>query len=706
MSRWIVLALVAGIGGCKKTPVPTPTDAEAAAPAVDATVLTREWTGPYGGVPPLDQVEIAMFEPAMLAAMEAHTAEITAIAEATGPATVENTLVPLERAGSALGRALTLYGVWNSTMSSAEVRAIQAKMSPLLSAHFNSIRQDAALYARVKALAETDLTGPEKRIVDALLHDFELAGVNLDPEPRARVAAIDQELSSLYNQFGNNLLADEEGYRTRLGPDDIAGLPQSWLDGAADPEQADTWWVRNTRSSVDPFLTFSANRPLREKVWRTFYDRGDNGGESDNNAIVASILKLRQEKAKLLGYDSYAHMRLADKMAKTPDAAVALLERVWTPSVAKFEEEVAAMQSLADDAGEDITIEAWDVKYYGEKLRARDYDLEAKELTPYLQLEKLREAMFWAAGELYGYGFEPVDDVPVQHPDVRVWKVLNADGSTRGLWYFDPYAREGKRSGAWMNAYRVQNHLDGELPIVTNQSNFVKGTGDKPVTISWDDASTLFHEFGHALHGLASDVHYPSLAGTNTLRDFVEFPSQLNEAWLGTPRLLERFALHVDTGEPMPAELIERVKRAANAGTGFRTTELLASALVDMKLHTADATDLDPDAFEKAAMAELGTPDEIVMRHRIPQFGHVFSGEGYAAGYYSYVWADVLTADAAEAFEEAGSYYDETVASSYLENVLSVGNTVDPAEAFRTFRGRDPDVGALLRSRGFPDGSE
>lgn len=700
MHRFVLLAALVACGG--RTPPATPTDAVEQPAAAAPADLTAPWTGNYGGVPPLDRVQIDQFVPAMKKAMATNVAEMKAIAENPEPASVENTLIALERSGAELGRVITLFGVWSSTMSSPELRDIEREISPLMSDHFTNMLQDPAMYARLEALSKLELTVPQRRIVDKLLHSFRMNGVALEPEKRERVAAINKELSELYTTFSNNLLHDEEGYRTELGPDDLAGLPESWLQGAKDPEKPDTWWVRNTRSSVDPFLTFSENRELRKQVWERFFARGDNGGEHDNNATVAGILELRGEKARLLGYDSYAAMQLADKMAGEPQAAMDLLMRVWKPATDKFRAEVAAMQELANERGDGITIEPWDVKHYAELIRKRDYDLQAKELTPYLQLEKLREAMFWAAGELYGFSFEPVSDVPVQHPDVRVWKVLNADGDLHGLWYFDPYAREGKRSGAWMNAYRVQNGLDDEIAIVTNQSNFVK-TGDGPVTISWDDAETLFHEFGHALHGLASDVEYPTLAGTNTLRDFVEFPSQLNEFWLGTPEVLEKFALHVETGEPMPKDLIDRVERAKHAASGFSTTELLASAIVDMKLHMGDGKGIDPDAYEREALKELDTPDEWGMRHRIPQFGHVFSGEGYAAGYYSYLWADVLTADAAEAFLEAGDAYDKTVAKKLYDEVLSVGNTIDPAEAFRNFRGRDPDVAALLRKRGFPE---
>jgi len=376
---------------------------------------------------------------------------------------------------------------------------------------------------------------------------------------------------------------------------------------------------------------------------------------------------------------------------------------VCTPAVARVRVEVADQQALAKSRGDDLTIEPWHYRFYQELLRKQSYDLDQNEVKPYMELENLREGMFWAAGELYGLTFEPVTGLPVIHPDVRVWEVKDAEGAHVGLWYFDPYARQGKRSGAWMNAYRRQEAFkDTRTPIVSNNSNFVKGAPGEPVLISGDDARTLFHEFGHALHGLLSDVTYPSLSGTSVARDYVEFPSQLNERWFMTPEVLNKFALHYETGEPIPPELVKKMQAASKFNQGFGTVEYLASALVDMKLHLAAGSDIDPDAFEKATLAELGMPKELVMRHRTPQFAHVFSGDGYAAGYYSYLWADTLTADAAEAFTEAGSMYDDDTAARLVDNVLSVGDTRDPAEAFRAYRGRDVEVDALMRARGFP----
>ncbi|HMH45556.1 MAG TPA: M3 family metallopeptidase, partial [Pyrinomonadaceae bacterium] len=489
--------------------------------------------------------------------------------------------------------------------------------------------------------------------------------------------------------------------------DELKGLPQSVRDAeaasAVTKKQPGTWVVMNTRSSVEPFLTYSDNRDLREKVWRMFIMRGDNGDEHDNNATISQILQLRAERAKLLGYQTHAHWRLENAMAKTPERAMELMMAVWKPAVARVHEEVADMQALADKEGAGIKIEPWDYRYYMERVRKAKYDLDQNEVKPYLQLDKLVEAIHWVAGELFNFKFTPATDVPVAHPDIRVWQVSDkTTGKHIGLWYFDPYARSGKRSGAWMNAYRGQERINGEITtIVSNNANFVKGKPGEPLLISWDDATTMFHEFGHALHGLNSDVTYPSLSGTAVARDYVEFPSQLMEHWLATPAVLQKFAVHYQTGKPIPQALVDKINRSKTFNQGFATVEYLAAAILDMKLHLAGDQKIDARAFEKSALAEIGMPHEIVLRHRLPQFMHVFSSDGYSAGYYSYLWADVITADAFGAFTEGGGPYDKKVADRLRKNIFSVGNTIDPAEAYRNFRGRDPKVEALMKKRGF-----
>ena len=688
-----------------------------AAPAVSEDVsmsidhpLLAPWKGPYGGVPPFDQVQVADFAPAIRAAMKAQQAEIDAITSNRKKATFDNTIAAYENSGRALNRIFNVYGVWNSTMSSPEVRAIETELAPEMAAYFDSITQNGALFARIAAVAGNDkamakLTPEQRRLTTELHRGFVRQGAALDATAKARLGAINQELAGDYTAFGQNLLADEETFTTITDPARLAGVSdgvKAAMKAAAEAQGVEGWIVVNTRSSVDPFLTQAEDRALREVVWRAFTNRGDNGDAHDNNALITKILALRAERAKLLGFETHAHWSVDDAMAGTPDKTIALMEAVWTPAVARVKEEVADMQAMADSLGHGITIAPWDYHHYQEKVRKERYDLDAAEVRPYMQLDNLREGMFWMAQRLYGLTFRPIDGVPVNHPDVAVWEVVNDAGEHVGLWYFDPYARTGKRSGAWMNAYRSQERFGSATPIVSNNSNFVKGAPGEPVLISWDDASTLFHEFGHALHGLLSDVTYPTLAGTNVARDYVEFPSQLHEHWLGTPELLARFALHVETGAPIPAELVAKIEKAATFNQGFGTVEYLASALIDMKLHLAGATPIDPDAFERETLAALGMPEELVMRHRTPQFAHVFSGDGYAAGYYSYLWADTLTADAAEAFKEAGSMWDRATADRLVKHVLSVGNTVDAADGWRAFRGREVDVGALMRDRGFP----
>ena len=681
--------------------------------AADANPLTAPWTGPYGGVPAFDKVKVADFTPALETAMAEELKEIDAITANPAAPTFDNTIAALEREGRMINRVDTFYGVWSSTLSTPEMREIEQAMEPKLAAHGDKILQNAALFKRIEAVYEAreadGLTPEQKRLTWLHWNQFVRAGAKLSPEAKVRVGAINEELAGHFTSFSQNLLADESDYVLYLtGEDELAGLPADVKAAAAAAAEArdhkGQWAILNTRSSMDPFLTYSDRRDLREKVWRTYYSRGDNGDAHDNNAIIQKILKLRAERAKLLGYPTHAHWRLENTMAKTPEAAMELMTRVWPSAIARVQEEVAEMQAIADKEKANIKIAPWDYRYYAEKVRAARYDLDMNQVKPYMQLEKLREGMFWAAGQVYGFQFVQITNVPVAHPDIRVWEVKDRDGGHVGLWYFDPYARAGKRSGAWMNAYRTQETFDGKVTtIVSNNSNFVKGAPGEPVLISWDDAETMFHEFGHAIHGLNSKVAYPSLSGTRVFRDYVEFPSQVNEHWLPTPQVLNQFALHHETGKPIPAELVAKIEKAHTFRQGFDVTEYLASALIDMKLHLAGDADIDPDAFEREELAKLGMPEELPMRHRTPQFGHIFSSDGYSAGYYSYLWSEVLALDAVEAFDEApGGMYDKDVAKRLHDHVMSVGNTIDPAEGYRAFRGRDPDVKAYLRDKGFP----
>ncbi len=670
--------------------------------------MLQQWNGPNGGVPPLDKIKPADFPPAFERAMKSYRQELEAIAKAPEPPTFENTVAAFEDSGRELTKAYTMFGIFTSTLNDEEVRAIDREWSPKFAAFKDEIIQNRDLFRRLETVCQNrdNLTPEQKRLTWLFYTDFVRSGAQLDEAQKAELSKINQRLAELFTQFSQNQLADEESHYLLIDSEDqLTGLPQSLIDAAAaaanDKTHQGKWVIRNTRSSMEPFLVYSEVRPLRETGWRMWVGRGDNGDENDNNEIASEVLVLRAQRAKLLGYETHAHWRLENTMAKTPDKAMELMLKVWKPAVARVREEVADMQALAGD----ITIEPWDYRHYAEKVRKQKYDLDEAAIKPYLQMEKLKDGQFWAAEQLFGLRFRPVDGLPVYHPDVRTYEVTNGSGQHVGYWYWDPYARDAKSSGAWMNEYRTQEKFRGTItPIVSNNSNYIQGKPGEPVLISWDDAETMFHEFGHALHGLLSDVRYPSLAGTNVARDYVEFPSQVNEHWLSTPELLNRFALHYQSGEAMPTELVEKIEKAATFNQGFATVEYLASAIVDMKLHLAGDKKLDMKSFEKETLEELGLPPEIVMRHRIPHFGHVFSGDGYSAGYYSYLWSEVLDQDAWEAFKEGKGPFDQEVAKSLKEHILAVGNTLEPAQAYRNFRGRDPKIEPLLKSRGFPTG--
>jgi peptidyl-dipeptidase Dcp len=680
-------------------------------PAVKLEPLLAPYPGGNGGMPPFDKIKVADFKPALLKGMDLQRAEIAAIADSKDAATFDNTIAALEDSGRPFNRAATIMSIYTSTMNGKEMQAVEQEMSPVLAAFGDEVTQNEKLFARIKAVydgrASAKLNPEQLRLLEVTYQNFARRGAALPAKQKARMKEINQKLASLYTQFTQNQLADEESGMVVLDKEeDLAGLPDSIKAAAKEAAEAKgqkgKWAITNTRSSAEPFLTYASTRALREKVFRMWISRGENAPH-DNKPVITQILALRGERAKMLGFPSHAHWIIDDNMAKTPDAAMALTMKVWKAAVARVREEVADMQKVADAEKTKIKIEPWDYRYYAEKVRKERYDLDANEVKPYLELEKLREGMFWAAGQLYGFTFKPISGVPVYHPDVRTFEVTR--GGTRiGLWYFDPYARDGKKSGAWMNEYRTQEAFKGATtPIVSNNANFVKVKKGEPILISWEDAVTMFHEFGHALHGLNSDVHYPTLAGTNTKRDFVEFPSQLNEHWLPTPEILNKFALQYKTKKPMPKELLDKIEKAKNFNKGFSTVEYLMSTIYDLKIHTAPTDKpIDPAAFEKATMKEIGAPSEIVMRHRPTHFGHIFADDGYSAGYYAYIWADTLTADAAEAFIEAKSFYDKATAKKLHDAIMSVGNSVPPEVAFRNFRGRDVDTDALMRDRGFP----
>jgi peptidyl-dipeptidase Dcp len=675
--------------------------------------LLLEWEGPYGGVPAFDKMNLADLKSAIELGMALNLTEIEAIISNPDAPTFENTIVELEKAGAELSRAFTYYGIWSSNISTPEFREIQAELAPKISEFRSKISQNDILFERIKSVYENSLKNPlpadQQRVVQLIYEDFAMEGAALDVKGKERYAAINKELSSLYTTFSNNVLADEENYVIYITKDQLRGLPESFVKAAAkaaeDRGESGKYAITNTRSSMDPFLTYSEERDLREKVWRTYYSRGDNNDETDNKEIIAQILKLRKERVGLMGYENYAQWRLQNRMAKTPEAAMALMEAVWPAAIARVKEEVADMQAVANKSGAKITIEPWDYRYYAEKVRKAKYDLDSEEVKQYLQLDKLTDAIFFVAGELFNFDFKPVPggSVPVFHEDATVYEVTDkSSGEHVGLWYLDPFARPGKRSGAWATTYRSYSTFDGKKTVLcSNNSNFIKAAPGEPVLISWTDATTFFHEFGHALHFLAANVKYPTLQ--SGVRDYTEFQSQLLERWLSTDRVINNYLVHHKTGQPMPKELVAKIKNASTFNQGFSTTEFLASALMDMKFHMADPNNMDVGKFEKETLEALNMPREIVMRHRSPHFGHVFSGEGYATAYYGYMWADVLTSDAAEAFEEApGGFYDKEVASKLVKYLFAPRNAIDPAEAYRLFRGRDAKIDALMRDRGFP----
>jgi len=675
-------------------------------------VLLQEWTGPYGGVPAFDKMNLTDLKSALEFGMKKNLEDIHAITNNSEAPTFENTIASMEKAGKELNRVFKYYGIWSANLSSEEFRKIQGEMAPILSDFNSKISQNKELFIRIKKVYDDSLITPleadQQRVVQLTYEGFAMNGAELDKTKKERYAAINKELSTLYTNFGNNVLADEENYVVYLTKEQLGGLSDGMIKSmakiATDKGQEGKYAIPNTRSYMSPFLTYSTERELRKKVWNNYYSRGDNGDEFDNNENIAKILKLRKERVGLLGYDNYAAWRLQNRMAKTPENAMNLMNAVWPSAIARVKEEVKDMQAVANASGKKITIEPWDYRYYAEKVRKQKYDLDSDEVKQYLQLDKLTQALFFVADELFNYTFTPVKEgsVPVFHEDVKVWDVTNkTTGEHIGLWYLDPFARPGKRSGAWATTYRSHTTFDGKKTVLaSNNSNFVKPAPGEAVLVSWDDATTFLHEFGHALHFFSSEVKYPTLNGG--VRDYTEFQSQVLERWLSTDKVINQFLVHYKTGKVIPKELVAKIKKASTFNQGFATTEYLASAIMDMKFHMTDPTNIDVDAFERETLNELNMPKELVMRHRTPHFGHVFSGEGYATAYYGYMWADVLTADASEAFAEAPEgFYDKDLAAKMVKYLFAPRNSMDPAEAYKLFRGRDAKIDALMRDRGF-----
>jgi peptidyl-dipeptidase Dcp len=679
------------------------------APPAAIHPLLAPWPGPWGGVPPWDAVAPGLFPDAFGRAIVEQHAEVAAIAGAAAAPTFDNTIVRLEGVGRMLDRLQVLFGVMVENMSSPEYQALDQTWSPRLAAASDEIVFNRTLFRRIEVVHAgrhtAGLTAEQLRLVERVYERFVRSGARLDDTQQARLGQINQDLAALFADFSARILADENTCVSFESEADLAGLSASQVASAraeaVERGVPDKWVIVNTRSSVDPFLASSDRRDLREKVWRAFKSRGDNNDAHDTKVLIVRVVRLRGERARLLGYETHAHWRMADTMAKDPEKAQALMMRVWPAAVARVREEVRDMRALAEAEGAAITIEPWDYLYYAEKVRRARFDIDQNDIRPYFELEQMIQAAFWSAGELFGLSFrENTGDLPVFHPDVRTWEVTDtATGAHIGVFYGDNYARPGKRSGAWAEIYRWREDLDGvHTPIASNNNNFIKGAPGEPTLLSIDDVRTLFHEFGHALHSLLSEVTYPSLGPTP--RDFVEVPSQLNEYWARVRPVLDRFARHCTTGEPMPQALVDRILAAETFNQGYVTVEYLACALLDMQLHLLPDGIDDVAAFERDALTRIGMPHEVALRHRLPQFSHLFGSDAYSAGYYSYLWSEVMDADARGAFEEAGDPFDRATADRLRKFLLAPGNSTDRAEAYRQFRGRDPEPDALLAGRG------
>jgi peptidyl-dipeptidase Dcp len=674
---------------------------------LDQHPLTR-WRGP-SGLPDFPRIDDGDFGPVFDAAMRSHADEIEAIAARTDRPTIENTFAALELAGESLDRVSAVFWCRAGAHTNEAIRALEREVSPKLSRHFSAISMNERLFQRIDDLherrADLDLDAATLRLVERTWKNFLKSGARLDAAGKKRLAAINEELSTLGTRFGQNVLADESEWALFLDEGDLDGLPDflrsAMAEAAGSRGQPGRYAVTLSRSIYEPFVTFSDRRDLREKAFRAFAGRGEAGGVTDNREVVRAMLQLRAEKAGLLGYGSYAELKLDGTMAKTPDAVLDLLRPVWEKARRRAAADEAELLRLAAAAGTNAPIAAWDWRYFQEKLRAERYAFDEAALKPYLQLERIIAACFDVAGRLFGVSFVELQGVFAWHPDVRVFDVRNPDGSPRGLFLADYFARPSKRSGAWMSALQSGYRLgSGSKPIIYNVMNFAKPPAGESALLSLDEAKTLFHEFGHALHGLLTEAWWPSQSGTSVPRDFVELPSQLYEHWLTVPEILEKHALHHRSGEPMPGELLDRMLAAQNFDSGFRTVEFTASALVDMAFHSVAEPPKDPAEFEAATLKELGMPDAIVMRHRTPHFGHVFSGDGYSAGYYSYMWSEVLDADAFAAFEEVGNPFDPQLAARLKQHIYASGGSADPEALYLEFRGRIPSPDAMMAQRG------
>jgi peptidyl-dipeptidase Dcp len=658
------------------------------------------------------------FDAAFAVALPAHLDEIDAIANNPEVPSFANTIVALERAGELLNRAASIFCNLSGANTNDTIQELERKLSPEMSRHSSAISMNAALFARVDALyRDRDNLGLDNeaaRVLELTWKSFVRSGAKLDAEDQSRLAAINERLATLGTAFSQNVLADESEYALVLNTEeDLAGLPDFLISGmaAAAEERGHPGKhaVTLSRSIIEPFLTFSARRDLREEAFRAWTARGAGEGARDNRPLVAEMVRLRAEKASLLGYQSFAHFKLDNTMAKTPENVRALLETMWDKARNRAAEEAADLSERIAADGQNHTVAPWDWRYYSEKVRASRFDFDEAAIKPYLQLEKMIAAAFATAEKLFGITIRQHADIKAYHPDVRVFEVLNGAGDRIAVFLGDYFARSSKRSGAWMSSFQDQHRLAGpsghdeQIPFVLNVMNFAKAGAGKPVLITMDDARTLFHEFGHALHGMLSDVTYPSISGTSVSRDFVELPSQLFEHWLPVPAILQEYAVHHVTGEPIPDALLDKLRAAGKFNKGFANVEFTSSALVDMAFHALspeDAAAIDPQAFESDVLAQIGMPSEIVMRHATLHFGHVFSGDGYSAGYYSYMWSGVLDSDAFRAFEETGDPFDRDIAEKLYRYIYSSGGSMDPEDAYLAYRGRLPSPDALIEKEG------
>lgn len=672
--------------------------------------LLGAWKTPFE-LPPFEKIKPAHFRPAIDKAIETHKAEVEKILSNSASPTFANTVAAMEKAGAMLTRVLRVFYNLTGADTNPDLQAIERDIAPVLSQHSTAIALDPRCFARVDTIVQRGLRqkldAEQRRVLERTHSSLVRAGARLASEPKKRVAEINARLATLGTTFSQNILADEQSYKLVLENEaDLAGLPD-FVRAAAKRAADDLGHpgkhvITLARSSIESFLKFSTRRDLREVAFAAWIKRGEGGGEHDNRAVATEILALRAERAKLLGFATFAKFRLEDAMAKTPEAVRGLLDEVWAAAVTKAGEERVMLQRMVDREGGNFQVEAWDWRHYAEKVRKAEFDLDEAEIKPYMQLDRMIEAAFDTATRLFGLTFEERTDLPKYHPDVRTWEVKRADGDHLGVFVGDYFARPSKRSGAWMSAFRSQQRLKADIhPIIVNVLNFARGGDAEPTLLSFDDARTLFHEFGHALHGLMSDVTYPSIAGTAVSTDFVELPSQLYEHWLEQREVLRKYARHHKTSAPIPDALVERLDAASKFNQGFATVEYVSSALADMELHALETFDgFDLSRFEAEMLKRIGMPREIVMRHRLPHFAHIFSGGGYAAGYYSYMWSEVMDADAFEAFEETGNAFDQATAKKLAEFIYSAGNRRDPAEAYTAFRGRLPTSQAMLKNRG------